>query len=92
MKTEYLTQSNIEKAARLLREGGLVGIPTETVYGLGANAQNIGRLMARRNVYFVPFGQDDAAGKPDSLVAEFERIDETVEFALRGEQIQPVLT
>ncbi len=37
MKTEYLTEQEIERAAQLLREGGLVGIPTETVYGLGAN-------------------------------------------------------
>ena len=37
METRYLTQENIDLAARILREGGLVGIPTETVYGLGAN-------------------------------------------------------
>ena len=37
METKYLTQNEIETAARILEEGGLVGIPTETVYGLGAN-------------------------------------------------------
>ena len=40
MKTEYLTQNEIERAAEILRTGGLVGIPTETVYGLGANGLN----------------------------------------------------
>lgn len=45
----------------------------------------------RRNYYFVPFGQDNAVGKPSSLVADFSRIPETVDAALRGEQIQPIL-
>ena len=88
-----IADSSVTLAAKAhLRNGRPLIIAVSTNDGLGANAQNIGRLMARRNVYFVPFGQDDAAGKPDSLVAEFERIDETVEFALRGEQIQPMLT
>ena len=45
----------------------------------------------RKNYYFVPFGQDNAQAKPSSLVADFSRIPETVDAALRGEQIQPVL-
>ena len=40
---------------------------------------------------FVPFGQDDAANKPTSLIADFTKIPETVDGALRGEQIQPIL-
>ena len=40
MNTKLLTQNEIDQAAVLLREGGLVGIPTETVYGLGANGLN----------------------------------------------------
>ena len=59
--------------------------------GLSAGARNIGELLVRRNYYFVPFGQDNAAAKPCSLVADFSRIPETVDAALRGEQIQPVL-
>jgi len=45
----------------------------------------------RKNYYFVPFGQDDPAKKPCSLVADFTKLPETVDAALRGEQIQPIL-
>jgi len=59
--------------------------------GLGANGKNIGMLLNFKNVYFVPFGQDDATGKPNSLVAQFDLIEATIEKALQGKQIQPVL-
>ena len=57
---------------------------------LGASAQNIGRLLNTKNIYFVPMKQDDYVKKPNSLVANFDKIEECVEFALRGEQYQPV--
>ncbi len=60
--------------------------------GLGAAAQNIGRLLTWRNVYFVPFGQDDHVKKPRSLVADFDQIPKTISAALEGVQIQPLLT
>ena len=60
--------------------------------GLGAAAQNIGRLLAWRNVYFVPFGQDDPIKKPRSLVADFELLPKTIAAALAGIQLQPMLT
>ena len=47
--------------------------------------------MDKKNVYFVPFRQDDPTGKPTSLVADFSRIPETVEAAMEGRQVQPVL-
>lgn len=59
--------------------------------GLGASAPNLGTLLGRKNVYFVPFGQDDCGGKPASLVADFSLVADTVEAALQGEQIQPLL-
>lgn len=60
--------------------------------GLGAAAQNIGRLLTWRNVFFVPFGQDDPVKKPRSLVADFDQIPKTIAAALEGVQIQPLLT
>lgn len=57
---------------------------------LGASAQNIGRLLNTKNVYFVPLSQDDYIKKPNSLVADFDKIPQCVEAALRGEQVQPV--
>lgn len=59
--------------------------------GLSGCAQNIGRLLNVKNVYFVPFGQDAPVKKPASLVAHFDRLAEAAKCALRGEQIQPLL-
>ena len=59
--------------------------------GLGASAQNIGKLLNTKNVYFVPFGQDDPQGKPNSLVADFSLIPKSVRYALDKTQVQPVL-
>ena len=58
---------------------------------LGINFQNIGKLMNMKNIYFVPFGQDSHKSKPNSLIAKMELIPETIEMALAGKQIQPVL-
>ena len=59
--------------------------------GLLGNAENFGRMLARRNVYFVPLRQDDAKGKPRSLVCDFSKVKQTIDFAKNGSQIQPIL-
>lgn len=74
-----------------LRNGRPVVLAVSTNDGLAGAAENIGRLLARKHYYFVPFGQDDAVGKPTSLVAEFGKVPETVEAAAQSIQIQPVL-
>ena len=74
-----------------LRNGRAVIVAVSTNDGLAGAAENIGRLLARKNYYFVPFGQDDPRNKPTSLVADFGKIPETVEMAMKGMQIQPVL-
>ena len=53
--------------------------------------ENIGRLLARKHYYFVPFGQDDPLKKPASLIADFARIPQAMEGAMAGQQIQPML-
>ncbi|MDR2532318.1 MAG: dipicolinate synthase subunit B [Oscillospiraceae bacterium] len=58
---------------------------------LAGSAKNMGALMNLRNYFFVPLRQDDSANKPASLVSDFMRIPETVEHALRGTQLQPVI-
>ena len=65
--------------------------PVSSNDGLGASGRSIVELMVRRNVYFVPFGQDDPVDKPQSLKADMTRIPEAVEAALRGQQLEPVL-
>lgn len=59
--------------------------------GLGNSACNIGKVLNLKNVYLVPFGQDDCVKKPNSLVAKTELIAQTLEEALKGRQIQPVI-
>lgn len=87
-----ITDTAVTMAAKAhLRNGRPVVIAMASNDGLAAGAKNIGELLVRKNYYFVPFGQDNAQAKPTSLVADFSKISETVDAALRGEQIQPVL-
>ena len=74
-----------------LRNGRPVVVAISTNDALAGAAENIGRLLARKNYYFVPFGQDDAMNKPTSLVADFGLIPDTLSQALMGKQIQPLL-
>ena len=74
-----------------LRNGRPVIVAVSTNDALAGAAENIGKLLARKNYYFVPFGQDDAFKKPTSMVADFTKIPQTLEEALAGRQIQPIL-
>ena len=86
-----ITDGAVTMAAKgHLRNGKPVVLAIATNDGLSASAPNIAVLLNRKNYYFVPFGQDNARAKPSSLVADFSKIPETVEAALRGEQIQPL--
>ena len=87
-----VTDSAVTMAAKAqLRNGRPVVIAFSTNDGLSGSAENIGRLLKRKNYYFVPFGQDDAEKKPRSLQADFTLLGETVEAALSGRQLQPIL-
>ncbi len=74
-----------------LRNDRPLVIALATNDGLCGNAENLGKMLSRRNVYFVPLRQDDALKKPRSLVCDFERLAETIEYALKGKQIQPIM-
>lgn len=74
-----------------LRNGKPVIIAISTNDALAGAAENIGKLLARKNYYFVPFGQDDPVQKPTSIVADFRKIPETLDAAMSGQQIQPLL-
>ncbi len=67
----------------------VIGISTNN--GLSGAAENIGRLLNRKNYYFVPFKQDNPITKPRSIVCDFTYIQKTLEYALEGEQIEPIL-
>ena len=74
-----------------LRNNRPLVLAVSTNDGLAAAARNIGELLARKNIYFVPFGQDDALHKPASLVADMRLILPAAEESLCGRQVQPLL-
>ena len=74
-----------------LRNGRPVLIAVSTNDALAGAAENIGKLLARKNYYFVPFGQDDPEKKPTSMVADFSLIPQALEAALEGKQLQPMI-
>jgi len=87
------TDSCVAMAAKAnLRNKAPLIIAISTNDGLSGSAKNLGILLERKNVYFVPFGQDNPVKKPDSLVANMSLIGETVAAALEKYQIQPILS
>ena len=74
-----------------LRNNRPVLLAISTNDALAGSAQNIGKLMNTKNIYFVPFRQDDPEKKPASAVARFEMLPESANLALRRRQIQPIL-
>lgn len=86
----YDTPALLGAKSHLRNEKPLV-LAVSTNDALSIAAQNIGRLLNWRNVYFVPFGQDDPVKKPRSLVADFTQIPRTIAAALTGAQVQPMI-
>ena len=87
-----IADSPVTMAAKShLRNGRPILLAVSTNDGLAGAAENIGKLLARKNYFFVPFGQDDPLGKPTSLVADFSKIPESLALAAEERQIQPIL-
>lgn len=87
-----ITDTPVLMAAKAhMRNGKPLVIAISTNDAMGANFKNIGTLMNTKNIYFVPFEQDNVKCKPNSLVARMEYIPETIEMALKGKQLQPVI-
>jgi len=87
-----ITDSAVTMAAKAhLRNGRPLVIAFSTNDGLSGSAENIARLLNRKNVYFVPFRQDDPLNKPNSLQADFSLLYDTLEAAMDGKQLQPIL-
>ena len=74
-----------------LRNNLPVVIATSTNNALSGNAENIGKLLNRKNYYFVPFRQDNPITKPRSIVFDCEYLIKSIEYALDREQMQPIL-
>lgn len=87
-----ITDSCVTMAAKAhLRNARPIVVCVASNDGLSGSAPALGQLLMRKNLYFVPFGQDDPVNKPTSLIADFDRVDETARLALQGHQLQPVL-
>ena len=74
-----------------LRNNRPLVIAPSTNNGLTGNAMNIGKLLNMKNYYFVPLKQDNPITKPGSIVFDSEYMIKTIQYALDGEQIQPIL-
>lgn len=87
-----ITDTPVLMAAKShLRNNNPVVLAISTNDGLSGSAENIGKLLNRNNYFFVPFKQDNPITKPRSLVADFKYLIPTIELALDGEQIEPIL-
>ena len=87
-----ITDSTVLMAAKAhLRNEKPLIISVSTNDALGMNFSNLGQLMNTKNIYFVPFGQDNYIKKTNSMIAHVDLIPETIEAALKGKQIQPVI-
>ena len=87
-----MSDTSVTMAAKAMwRNGRPVVVAVSTNDGLAGSAKNIAALLDKKHVFFVPYRQDDPVGKPTSLVADFTKINETVDAALQGRQLQPLL-
>ena len=87
-----ITDSSVTLAAKAhLRNGRPVLIAVSTNDALSNGAKNIGGLLNYKNIYFVPMAQDDSGNKPTSIVADFQKIPDSVNKALMNNQPQPIL-
>ena len=74
-----------------MRNGKALVIAISTNDALGMNFKTIGNLMNMKNIYFVPFGQDNYKSKPNSMIAKMNLLPDTIEAAMRGRQLQPMI-
>ena len=87
-----ITDTAVTMAAKAhLRSNRPLVIALASNDALSSNLKNIGLLLSRKSIYFVPMSQDDPAAKPTSLVADFDQIPDCVENALNRVQSQPIL-
>lgn len=87
-----ITDTSVTMAAKAhIRNNRPVVLSIATNDALGASAKNIGHLLNTRNYYFVPFNQDDPILKERSIISDFTKLNNTIEAALNGEQIKPII-
>lgn len=87
-----ITDTPVTLAAKShLRNNRPLLIAVSTNDALSGSAKNIGKLMNLKNIYFIPFSQDNPLNKPRSVIADFEKTEEAILHAINNEQIQPII-
>ncbi len=87
-----ITDTPVTLAAKAhLRNNRPLLIAVSTNDALSGSAKNIGRLMNMKNIFFVPFSQDNPVNKPRSMIADFGKTEEAILHAIKNEQIQPII-
>ncbi len=87
-----ITDTPVLMAAKAhLRNNKPLLISISTNDALGMNMKNIGMLLNSKNIYFIPFGQDNPAKKPNSMIAHTNLLIPSLEAALSGRQYQPII-
>lgn len=87
-----ITDTSVTMAVKShIRNDRPVVIALATNDALGSSAKNIGMLLNQKNIYFVPFSQDDSVNKKRSMIADFSLLDDTIKAALNGQQITPII-
>lgn len=87
-----ITDTSVTMAAKAhIRNNRPVVLSIATNDALGSSAKNIGHLLNTKNYYFVPFNQDDPNAKERSIISDFSKLNNTIEAALNGEQLKPII-
>ena len=87
-----MSDTSVTMAAKAMwRNGRPVVVAVSINDGLAGSAKNIAALLDKKHVFFVPYRQDDPVGKPTSLVADFTKVNDAIDAALQGRQLQPLL-
>ncbi len=87
-----ITDTPVTLAAKShLRNNRPLLIAVSTNDALSGSAKNIGKLMNIKNIYFIPFSQDNPLGKPRSVIADFGKTEDAILHAIKNEQIQPII-
>ena len=87
-----VTDTTVTMVAKsMMRNNKPVIIGISSNDALGFNLENLSKLLSAKNLFFVPFGQDDPENKPKSLIADWTKVSQTIDEALKNKQIQPIL-
>ena len=86
-----ITDTSVTMAAKAhMRTDGKMLLALASNDAMSQNLKNLGVLINRRSVYFLPMKQDNPVAKPHSLVADMSRVCEAYDAMLEGRQIRPL--